>query len=383
MIALKSEIALKNSYLTVAGQTAPGDGICFRGFPVGTAFGSTDIIVRYLRIRVGDESRHPYNGSGLGGDHTIMDHCSISWSMDEGLSTRTAGNVTFQHSIIAEALHDSVHRHPHAYAASIGGNIASFHHNLLVHCTGRNWSLAGGLDNAVRYAGYLDLRNNVVYNWKDRTTDGGAKQVNFVNNYYKPGPATTLFSLMKPDVGSPGDRQMYYIAGNVMEGRPEYDRDNWKGVFPNGKAPLSEIKSETPFFDPHVRTTSAAEALSEACPMSAPDLPRQDALDQRVIRETRTGGFTHRGRKGGLPGIIDSQSDLGPAPWPEYRTYDVPVDSDHDGMPDAWESGHGLNPHSAPGDFSDAIADPDGDGYTRLKEYLNGLAAGTRAASSP
>jgi hypothetical protein len=302
--------------------------------------------------------------------------------MDEGLSTRTAGNVTFQRSIISEALHDSVHRHPHAYAASIGGKVASFHHNLLAHCTGRNWSLAGGLDYAGHYAGYLDLRNNVVYNWKDRTTDGGAKEVDFVNNYYRPGPATTLFSLMKPDVGGPGDRQRYYIAGNVMEGRPAYDRDNWKGVVPNGDVPLSEIKSESPFFEPNVRTTSAAVALDEVLSDVGANLPRQDPLDRRVIREARTGGFTHRGSKGHLPGIIDSQWDLGPAPWPEYRTYDVPADSDHDGMPDAWESARGLDPHSSPGNFSDANADPDGDGYTRLEEYLNELAASNRAASS-
>jgi hypothetical protein len=381
VIGLKSQVVLKNPYLTVAGQTAPGDGICFRGFPVGTATGSHDIIVRHVRIRVGDESGHPYNGSGLGGDHTIMDHCSISWSMDEGLSTRTAGNVTFQRSIIAEALHDSVHRHPHAYAASIGGKVASFHHNLLVHCTGRNWSLAGGLDNAGHYAGYLDLRNNLVYNWRDRTTDGGAKQVNFVNNYYRPGPSTTLFTLMKPDVGGPGDRQMYYIAGNVLEGRPEYDDDNWKGVRPNGDAPLSEIKSDVPFFDAHIRTTSASEARDDVLSDVGANLPRQDPLDRRYLRETRSGGFTYRGSKGHLPGIIDSQSDLGPAPWPEYRTYDVPADSDHDGMPDSWESSHGLTPHSAPGDFADAVADPDGDGYTRLEDYLSELAARGHNAS--
>ena len=375
VIPLRSQITLKHPNLTVAGQTAPGDGICTRGFPVGTASGSHDIIIRYLRIRVGDESGHPYNGTGLGGDHTIMDHCSISWSMDEGLSTRTARDVTFQRCIIAEALHDSVHRHPHAYAASIGGDIASFHHNLLVHCAGRNWSLAGGLDNAVRLAGHLDIRNNVVYNWEHRTTDGGAKEVDFVNNYYKPGPASRVFHLMKPDVGSPGDRQVYYIAGNVMEGHPEYDADNWAGVFPNGDAPLDEIRSDKPLFPPFVRTTSAVEAYEDVLMDVGANLPKSDALDRRVIRETKTGTFTHRGSKTGFPGIIDSQFDLGPDPWPTYRTAEVPADADHDGMPDAWESARGLDPNSPAGDFSEANADPDGDGYTRLEDYLNELAA--------
>ncbi len=265
VISLKSPIAMKHPYLTVAGQTAPGDGICLRGYSVGTASGSTDIIIRYLRIRVGDESGHPYNGTGLGGDHSIMDHCSISWSMDEGLSTRTGRNVTFQRSIISEALDDSVHRHPHAYAASIGGRIASFHHNLLAHCTARNWSLAGGLDYGGHFDGYLDIRNNVVYNWVVRTCEGGAKEVNFVGNYYKPGPASKVFWLLKPDVGSPGDRQRYHVEGNILEGHPEYDADNWAGVIPVSKEPiaLTEIRSETPFFPSYVTTTSASVAYRD------------------------------------------------------------------------------------------------------------------------
>jgi hypothetical protein len=377
VVALRSPVVVwaRNSYLTVAGQTAPGDGFCLRGYPFGTASGSRDVILRHVRIRVGDEAGHPYNGTGLCGDHEIMDHCSVSWSMDEGLSTRGAGNVTFQRCIIAEALHDSVHRHPHAYAASIGGNIASFHHNLLADCAGRNWSLAGALDNAGRFAGHLDIRNNVVYNWLDRTTDGGAKRVNFVNNYYKPGPSSRVFHVMKPDVGSPGDRQAYYIAGNVMEGHDDYNRDNWAGVFPNGDAPLSEIKSDAPFFPTFVTTTTARAAYDDVLADVGATLPRRDVLDARYVREVRSGTFTFRGGKTGNPGIIDSQRDLGPEPWPVYKTYDVPADADHDGLPDVWERAHGLNPASSPGDFSDANADPDGDGYTRLEDYLNELAA--------
>ena len=232
VIALKSPLTANRPYLTVAGQTAPGDGICLRGHPFGTSSGSSDMIVRHLRVRVGDEASKSYDGMGLGGADTIFDHCSISWSIDEGLDSRTARNATFQRCIISEALDDSFQRHPHAYAASIGGDLASYHHNLMAHCTGRVWSLAGGYDNAVKFAGHMEIRNNVVYNWRHRTTDGGAKRVDFVGNYYKPGPATQVFQLVKPDVGSPGDRQVYYIAGNVMEGRPSYDEDNWRGVTP-------------------------------------------------------------------------------------------------------------------------------------------------------
>jgi hypothetical protein len=375
VIALKSPITITRPFLTVAGQTAPGDGICLRGYPVGTSAGSSDVILRFLRVRVGDEAGRSFDGMGLGGDHTIFDHCSISWSIDEGLDSRTARNSTFQWCLISEALDDSFQRHPHAFAASIGGNLASYHHNLLAHCTGRNWSLAGGFDNAVRFAGHMDIRNNVVYNWRHRTTDGGAKRVNFVNNYYRPGPASQVFHLLKPDVGSPVDRQTYYVAGNVMEGHPEYDADNWKGVVPNGEAPLREIQADPLRFPSFVVTTPAAVAYRDVLARAGATLPRRDAIDRRIVDEVRTGTFSHRGSKGGLPGIIDSQRDLGPNPWPEYRTYDVPDDSDHDGLPDVWERRHGLNPNSAPHDFTDANADPDGNGYTNLEDYLNELAA--------
>jgi len=375
VIKLASAISIQPEFLTIAGQTAPGDGICLRGFPVGTSAGSSDIIIRFLRVRLGDEGRHSFDAMGLGGGHTIFDHCSISWSIDEGLDSRTAWNATFQRCLISEALDDSFQRHPHAFAASIGGNMASYHHNLLAHCTGRNWSLAGGYDNAVHFAGHLDLRNNVVYNWRHRTTDGGAKRVNFINNYYKPGPASRVFHLVKPDVGSPADRQMYHIAGNLMEGHPEYAQDNWKGVVPNGEAPLAEFKYVDPLFPGYVATTSAAEAYQDVLADVGATLPRQDAIDRRIIREVRDGTFTYRGSKGNLPGIIDSQRDLGPNPWPDYKTYDVLEDSDHDGLPDAWEHEHGLNPHSPADDFSDANADPDGDGYTNLEDYLNALAS--------
>ncbi len=371
VIALRSPLTVAHPYLTVPGQTAPGDGICLKGHPFGTSAGSSDIIVRHLRVRVGDEAGRSYDGMGLGGGHTIFDHCSISWSIDEGLDSRTARNATFQRCIISEALDDSLQRHPHAFAASIGGDLASYHHNLLAHCTGRTWSLAGGYDNAVKFAGHMEIRNNVVYNWRHRTTDGGAKRVDFVGNYYKPGPATQVFHLVKPDVGSPADRQLYYIAGNVMEGRPSYDEDNWAGVVPNGQAPLGEFKVDAEMFPGQVETTSAAAAFDDVLADVGATLPRQDSIDRRIIHEVRTGTFSYRGNRGHLPGIIDSQTDLGPEPWPRYRTYDVPVDSDHDGLPDDWEIKKGLSPNSPAGDFSDANADPDGDGYTNLEDYLN------------
>ena len=377
IIELKAPIVVKYSYCTIAGQTAPGDGICFKGRSVGVG-SATNTIVRFIRIRVGDESGHPWDGAGLQGNNNIMDHCSISWSMDEGLSTRQAKNVTFQRCIISEALHDSWNYQPHSFAASIGGEIASFHHNLLADCAGRVWSLAGGISKKGKLLGSLDIRNNVVYNWDYRNTDGGAIRVNFVANYYKPGPATRIFSIMRPDVGVPGDRQVYFIEGNIMEGRPEYDQDNWKGVFAVGYAPLEEFKSPKPLFEPYVKTTTAQQAYIDVLADVGANRPKQDAIDQRIIREVREGTFTYKGSRLGIPGIIDSQMDIGPNPWPDYKTYDVPADSDHDGLPDWWEKKHGTNPNSAPDDFSDSNADPDGTGYTNLENYLNYLAAGGR-----
>jgi hypothetical protein len=180
---------------------------------------------------------------------------------------------------------------------------------------------------------------------------------------------------VKADVGSPGDRQVYHIAGNVMEGRPAYDDDNWKGVVLNGTAPLSEVRSDAPLFPAHVTTTSAAVAYREVLADVGATLPRQDTIDCRILDEVRTGSFTHRGSKGGIPGIIDTPRDLGPDPWPAYKTRDVPADSDHDGLPDDWERARGRDPFSPPGDFSDPNADPDGDGYTLLEQYLHELSA--------
>src|SRR4029077_5151420 len=169
----------------------------------------------------------------------------ISWAMDEGTSSRTGKNITFQWNIISEMLCHAYHYNakergktePHAFAGSISGKIGSFHHNLLAHCTDRNWSLAGGYDQAGQYAGYFDIRNNVVYNWVGRTTDGGVMQLNYVNNYYKPYPQQPRYAqyLLKLDpVVREHGTPKYYMTGNIMEGK-NYDDDNWT-AFQNGPA---------------------------------------------------------------------------------------------------------------------------------------------------
>jgi hypothetical protein len=372
-IPLASKLVIRNPYLTVAGQTAPGDGICVRGYTFG-CLGTHDVILRHVRIRVGDEAHLTMDGTGFAStDHSIMDHCSISWSIDEAVSSRGAGNITVQRCIVAEALNIADHAKykpgtGHSFAGSISGNIGSFHHNLVAHCAGRNWSLAGGLTRGGKFAGYLDIRNNVVFNWQHRTTDGGVKALNFVNNYYVPGPATKVFHLVKPDTGSADDPQQYFIAGNRLEGRPQYDADNWAngGVLVDPSL-IAQIKLAVPFCEPFVTTHTADEAYASVLEDVGANWPLHDAADERVLRDVRQRSFTAKGSRGGLPGIIDSQSDVGG--WPELGGGQPPVDTDHDGMPDDWERAQGLDPHD--GTDGNRVSDPAG--YTHLERYLTGL----------
>lgn len=381
MITLQSKLIFReaNSFLTLAGQTAPGKGICLRNYSFG-GIGAKDTVVRYLRLRLGDLAGQTMDGMGLASsDHCIVDHCSISWTLDEAFSSRGAGNITFQRSLISEALNIAGHKkYPagtaHGYAGSIGGDVGSFHHSLLAHNAGRNWSLAGSIDQANRHAGRLDVRNMVVYNWSHRTTDGGARQVQFVNNYYKPGPASKLWTYLNPQFENPAfGPQQYFIDGNVMEGvtGPEGPAGVLAGVKVQGQQPWP-IRVEVPFFDPLVVTHSAQEAFENVLRDVGCNVPVLDDHDRRIIEETRSGGFTFRGSRSGLPGLPDSQADVGG--WEDYPEIHRPNDwdTDRDGMPDHWEKTHGLNPE----DPVDGTLDPDGDGYTHLEDYLNALTLG-------
>jgi len=398
LIRLKRPCAVSKPYCTIAGQTAPGDGICLADYG-GGAYGSHDVIIRYLRFRIGDGAQKAMDGAGLGScDHCIMDHCSISWSSDEGTSSRGAKNITFQRNIVAEALHHGPHYRAsdrtkletHAFAGSISGNIGSYHHNLLADCTDRNWSLAGGLDQSAHYAGYLDIRNNVVYNWTARTTDGGVKALNYVNNYYKPhAPNPFVKWLLKLDKLNPAwGTESYYMDGNVLEGFVA-ETNNWaafENAWPNARDPIkvSDVRVEREIFPSYVKTHTAREAYTNVLADVGDNFPKLDVVDRHVIKDVRNGTAEFTGTRGptygdrpspNFAGIIDTQSDDKSAegspnfPWPDYKTYNVPVDSDHDGMPDAWEKAHGLNPH----DPSDGNKDLNGDGYTNLEKYLNSL----------
>ena len=394
LITLNSRLILKHPYCTVAGQTAPGKGICIRDYDFGTQGGS-DFVIRYVRVRVGKiaGTDKTLGGMGMGStDQAIIDHCSISWSQDEAFSSRQAGNITLQRTLISEALHVAGHNNyapgsSHGFAASIGGDVASFHHNLLAHCEGRNWSLAGGLDPSNQHTGRLDIRNNVVYNWDGRTTDGGARHVNFVGNYYKPGPATDgPFTELNPQFENPGfGPQQYYVAGNVMEGHhgPEGPLPPFAGVQPQGSQPWPVTVPE-PFFEHDVTTHSAADAYENVLADVGCNRPMLDDHDARIITETRNGTFAYRGNITNRPGLPDNQADVGG--WEDYPEIHRPVDfdTDRDGLPDWWESSNDLDCNSPADDFSDANEDADDDGYTNIEEYLNYLAAGgTQPVSSP
>ncbi|MBQ8593184.1 MAG: hypothetical protein IJ467_02685 [Bacteroidaceae bacterium] len=368
--------------VTIAGQTAPGKGICLMHCELSLG---SDNICRFLRARRGGGETG--NAIGIAGaDHTIADHVTASWGTDETFSSRNSKHVTFQRSIIAEALGIAGHKkYPegtnHGYAATIGGDIGSFHHNLLANCSGRNWSMGGGADASGSYAGRLDIFNNVVYNWATRTTDGGAHQVNFVGNYYKMGHATTLKTLCTLDIeGNLKGTQSIYVKGNVREnlnGTLTTDKygDTYTLKIRDGRGSLDwEPWVSQPFFPSYATIETAQQAYKSVLSNIGANLPVMDNSDLRIVNETLTRSYTYTGSKSRLKGQIDNEADAGGFELYPEEAYPDDFDTDLDGLPDWWEEIHGTSIHSVAGDFTDANADPDGDGYTMLETYLDFMA---------
>jgi pectate lyase len=362
-IDLRSDLTISQSNITLAGQTAPGDGICLRKYPLRID-GANDVVVRYLRVRPGDEEKKPVDGIEVrDARNVILDHCSVSWSLDEGINTwHGAKNVTVQWCLISEGLNRNIHYAPHAYGASWGGENCSYHHNLFAHCTARNPSVAG---NAMHHTVNMDYRCSVVYNWEHRTCDGKPDSINVVNNYYKPGPATqpaVRRRIVRIDDTKPryGFESFWYIEGNAIEGAPELTADNWKGgvEFEGGTSEAAN-RRRMPFPFAPVTTQPAAEAYRLVLKNVGARLPKLDAHDTRILREVETGTATYG------KGIIDTQGQVGG--WPELKSAAAPADTDNDGMPDAWEQAQGLNPRN-PADRNTLAG-----GYTQLERYLNSL----------
>ena len=371
-IELESSLEIESPYITIAGQTAPGDGIAIKGQDLHIE--ADQVILRYLRLRLGDESGDETDALwGRYNENIIIDHVSASWGTDETLSLYHNSYVTVQHSIISEAIGDG---EGHKFGAIWGDNYSTYHHNLIAHSSSRNPRFASG-------ARHVDFRNNVIYNWGYNSVYGGEKQqpgdsqfpfseINVVANYYKPGPATepgVRDRIAEPSSRGPDDKGRWYVADNVVVGDSEVTANNWLGVDGDDYVRLDE-----PWSAMAIDQQPAEEAYHSVLENAGATLPTRDAVDTRIINEVRNGDATYEGdayRQEQSPvdpsqksGIIDSQDDVGG--WPELESTDPPTDSDHDGMPDEWEIEMGLDPED-PSDRNRVGPD----GYTMLETYLN------------
>ena len=389
VIELKSRLTQQGSHVTIAAQTAPGKGICVKAAPVGIG---SESICRDFRVRLG--SGETYDGLGMAGaQYSITDHCSVSWTIDEAFSCRNGKNLTLQRTLISEALNIAGHKNypagtGHGYAATIGGDIGSFHHNLLAHNQGRNWSMGGGLDGDGYYAGRLDIFNNVVYNWWHRVCDGGAHEVNFVGNYYKRGAASEASNMtycLSADLEGTGKgSQAYYYHNNIMAHQNTSDgfvfdgTDDTKGrqyTLSNGQVLDWAVWNSEPFFESQANIESARNAYKSVLSDVGCNMPAIDTHDARMVTESLNGTYSCTGSQSQVGGIIDASSES-KEDWSEYTTeYRASDwDSDGDGMPDWWEEFYGFNANGASDDFSESNADVNGDGYTNLEDYLDWMA---------
>ena len=381
-IQLKSRLTCSDPYVTIAGQTAPGKGILFRSSPLGVA---NDGITRFVRLRLGyhngDTSRG-LDGMGMAGNnHSIMDHCSVGWTIDEAFSSRNSWNITLQRTLISEAL--SIADHPnygkgtdHGYAATIGGQIGSYHHNLLAHNSGRNWSMGGGMSNG-EYAGANDIFNNVCYNWKSRATDGGTHEGQFVGNYYKMGPSTSQKKLLRAQIeGTAQGTQKYYVTGNIREeldGTKTQDKygDTYEEVWSAGQEKYDPVFVDAPFYDSQATVQTAELAYKSVLSDVGANQPFFDEHDVRMVNETLTKTTSKVGSVSGNKGLVDRETDSeGFGYFPvEGQKRAANYDTDQDGMPDWWEEVKGTNP-----DVADNNEWQDPFGYTNLEQYLNWIA---------
>lgn len=375
-IELLSPLSVSNPNITIAGQTAPGDGITIKDYPV--FIGADNVIIRFVRFRMGDETQ--YEGDALWGRRKksiVIDHCSMSWATDEVASFYQNQHFTLQWCIISESLNNSLHeKGAHGYGGIWGGDRASFHHNLIAHHKSRtprfNGNRSGTFSGDNPYPNeHVDYRNNVVYNWNGEGTYGGENGMyNMVGNYYKPGSATTsnqsrmLVVYKEPFNGMPGDGK-FYIDGNFISGNPSVTANNWNGVTYKNGAAQTQSKLDDPIDFDMTTLHTAEQAYVKVLAYAGASLVR-DAVDERVIAETQNGTTTYNGSVDDLPGLIDSQEDVGG--WPALASLTVPLDTDGDGMPDAWEIEMKLNPNVANANEKDLST-----AYDNIEVYINSI----------
>lgn len=396
-IHLSSKLNIRSN-TTIAGQTAPGGGICIADHPV--VISGDNVIIRYLRIRMGDKNQDKgmVDGSGsddafgnLGNKNIIIDHCSISWSSDECLTIYRGDSLTVQWSIVSEPLNYSYHfeaggsdYQEHGYGGIWGSKRGSFHHNLIAHVKGRAPRFAGSSTYTPGTVGQenADFRNNVVYNWISYSTNGGeGGNYNLVNNYYKYGPSTSSGSssgvpiknmIMNPSKSTDLPYPKLYLSGNHVDGSTAITANNWKGMAMAGGTLADTVlsKVDLPFDIAPVTTHTATEAYQLVLQGAGAMLPARDTLDQRIVNDVtnRTGRVIDV--QGGYPHGTPYAQTVNA--WPALASGTPLADDDHDGMPNAWETARGLNPNDA----SDRAGITTG-GYTNLEVYLNTIANGS------
>lgn len=365
-IELKSELQINHPFVTIAGQTAPGGGICIKD--AGISIFTCDVLIQHIRIRPGNKgpvdadindavSILGPHGHSTGAYNVVLDHISASWGEDETVSTwYGAHDITISWSIISEALNRSRHRkktHSAGLLIGDGSYNVSVHHNLLAHNDFRNPLISKG--------GTHDIINNVVYNWgilPAEISDYGSNTfLNFVGNYFiagpstNPGPYEIFFSEGNPKI---------YVLDNIGPHRPDPNMDEWAIVgFKWGDEGIAPVKhrSGTKFKTPQISTQSSTEVMKIVLAEAGATAPRRDTIDCRIVDDVknRTGK------------IIDSPEQVDG--YPNLASGTPPVDSDHDGIPDEWERQMKLNPNDA----SDGNGDLNADGYTNIEEYLHSL----------
>lgn len=382
-IELEAPLTIRNNDLTIAGQSAPGDGICIKNYV--TSVQASNVIIRYIRFRCGVDKLANAAQDALNGtrqENVIIDHCSMSWSVDEASSFYDNKAFTMQWCIISESLFNSGHeKGEHGYGGIWGGMGASFHHNLIAHHTSRNPRFNGARFTSTADDELVDFRNNVIFNWGYNSIYGGeGGRQNIVNNYFKPGPATPTGELryrildltqkfydpkINKDTIYAGQ---FFVDGNIVEGYNAATKRNWEyGVQKANDQQKKRSKALVPFSSVPVQTSSADQAYEDVLTKAGARLPKLDAVDQRIIHEVRTGICAFGGKFGAKTGIIDKPTDVGG--WPSLQTQNVMTDTDKDGLPDAWEKAHKLNP----ADATDASLNTLHKQYTNIEIYLNEL----------
>ena len=347
MIPLKARLAIDQPYLTIAGRTAPGEGICLKNH--ATVISTHDVIVRNIRFRPGDEmGMEPAALWLVNASDVIIDHCSVSWGRDGTLlATGDSKNITVQWCVISESLDGSKRGHGRGSLLKIREGGMTFHHNIFAHNRGENPEVAAHGSEA---GPMIAFRNNVIYNWRDSVSYSGkgSVRIDYVGNYLKQGPST---SDAKYAFVAGGKETRIYMAGNLLIGQEKTREDNSRMVRTKGRQNIAT----RPLSVERAPVQAAKEAYDSVLTNCGAILPRRDSADRRVIENIRAG----------TGGLVDSQKDVGG--WPLLLSDPPPKDTDNDGMPDIWELKYGLSPKRAGSD-----TDSDKDGYSNIEEYING-----------